>query len=94
MASVTPARASSVWIVPEIGVVIVTTPFGRPLRSTLAMRPSDMPISRSRWRAAAVRSGLPSRLTLRYSVCAPPHSGRSRSAIGAPARTTSPGARA
>ncbi len=91
---VTPCRASSVWMTPEIGEVMVTVPFVRPLRSTLEISPSDMPISRNRWRAAAVSSGLPSRLTLKNSVCAPPHSGSSTSAIGAPARITSPGARA
>ena len=56
--------------------------------------PAGIPRSNGRSRAARVSPASPVRRTARYSACAPAHSGTRISASGAPAGTTSPGARA
>ena len=87
-----PGRTSSVWITPPIGAVTGRWSVRRPPRSTAAIvaigdaeQPQPLRVPRRSAPASPVRR------TARYSACAPPHSGTSTSAIGAPARTMSPG---
>ena len=92
--SAMPARTISSWITPPVGLAIVITWRGCPLRSTSAISASGMPSSTSRWRDAAASAASPVARTARYSCCAPAHSGTSTSTSGAPAAITSPAARA
>lgn len=93
-ATVMPVRTSNSCTTPPMGLLRVRTACGLPLRSTWRISADGMPSRRRRWRAAASRPASPLRFRARNSSWAAAQSGINRSTSGAPAWSTSPGARA
>ena len=92
-ATAMPWRTISSLMTPPTGVATVCSASGWPEASTRSTSAAGMPSSSSRCFAACASAASPVALTARYSCCAPSHSGLKSSASGAPAATTSPGAR-
>ena len=93
-ATLMPRRTASSVMTPPMGAVMVCNACGRPLRCTSSTTAAVMPSSSRRARAACASAASPVARTARYSCCAPSQSGFISSTSGAPAATTSPGARA